>query len=161
MKKTILLLILGFFAMSCQEESSAEETNAPNEVNEKVPVVEPETEFQQTNVVTPEFWESFETDVRVVFFYSKKESSADLVHQVKEKVIEQEASLNYIFHEYHTDDNMGMVQVDDNVFFNLSEYLWNSDEGFVLLRKGAMLHVPASELPAEGLGSQVADFFTE
>ncbi|MCB9189083.1 MAG: hypothetical protein H6599_07350 [Flavobacteriales bacterium] len=160
MRYTTLLFLSTLFFASCKESESTEETTAHNEVQEVETVQNVEMEIHQTNVVTPEFWENFDTDVRVVFFYSKKESSSELIQKLKKEIVGGEEALNYVFHEYHTDDNMGMVQVDDNIFFNLTEYLWNNEEGFVLLRKGAILHIPASELnEQDGLGSQVADFF--
>lgn len=151
------LIIIGTFIWtSCKDQTQpAEETPQEVQVNEQ----QPEETSHQSNVVTPEFWDNFDTDVRVVFFYSKKESSPEYIHKIKEEIKAASGNLGYTFHEYHTDENMGMVQVDDDVFFNLTEYLWNSDEGFVLLRKGALLHIPASQLSEEGIGSAVADFF--
>lgn len=164
MKYTILALFAVITITGCKGESSSTQDDPATQQEVKSVEVANEsevtTEITQTNVVTPEFWENFDTDVRVVFFYSKKESSSQLIQNIKKEIIGGEGSLNYVFHEYHTDDNMGMVQVDDNIFFNLTEYLWNSDEGFVLLRKGALLHIPASELNGEeGIGSKVSDFF--
>lgn len=159
MKRTSLSVIIALTLLmtSCQETqedvtpSENQNTTSEAQMVEDKPV--------QSNVVTPEFWENFDTDVRVVFFYSKKESSPEYIHKIKDEIIAGAEANGYVFHEYHTDENMGMVQVDDEVFFNLTEYLWNSDEGFVLLRQGALQHVPAAELSEEGIGSIVADFF--
>lgn len=161
MKYTVLLLIFAVVAVGCKDDTPTKEgenhpaTQLPQEEDQQ----EPDTEIQQTNVVTPEFWENFKTDVQVVFYYSKIESSPASVISFKEQLLNGSEASSYDFHEYHTDENMGMVQVDENVFFNLTEYLWNNDEGFVLLKKGALKHIPASELSETTFEDQVVPFF--
>lgn len=161
MKYAILILSLMFFVIGCKEEQAAGETQDPADTNEtETPnTQEVDADIQQTNVVTPEFWENFDTDVQVVFYYSKIESSPEKVHAFKEKLLNGSEKYSYDFHEYHTDENMGMVQVDDNVFFNLTEYLWNNNEGFVLLKQGALLHIPASNLGETTFNDEVVPFF--
>lgn len=159
MKYTTLLFASILFLVSCNDSAPAEEPSTQNQVKEVETVQETETEIHQTNVVTPEFWDSFETDITIVFYYSKIESSPETVHTFKEKLVNGAVSNGYDFHEYHTDENMGMVQVDDNIFFNLTEYLWNNNEGFVLLKKGALVHVPATELNATTFEDKVVPFF--
>lgn len=160
MKYTILLLLLAVIAVSCQEAETTEETPTETQIKEQETTPEVETEVHQTNVVTPEFWNSYETDVLIVFYYSKIESSPDAVHSFKEELLNGDEQYGYEFHEYHTDENMGMVQVDDNIFFNLTEYLWNNEEGFVLLKKGELLHIPSGELTADTYSDQVVPFFS-
>lgn len=161
MKYTILILVFAVLLVACKEEPTTEEAKNDVEVNESevTDTQESETSVEPTNVVTPEFWENFNTDVQIVFYYSKVESSPANVTDFKEQLLNGSEANGYNFHEYHTDENMGMVQVDDNVFFNLTEYLWNNDEGFVLLKKGALQHIPASELSESTFEDQVVPFF--
>jgi len=159
MKYTIILLFIAFIAASCQEAETTEDATVSTDVQETEKTQETETEVHQTNVVTPEFWESFDTDVTIVFYYSKIESSPDAVHAFKDELLNGAEANGYEFHEYHTDENMGMVQVDDNIFFNLTEYLWNNEEGFVLLKNGGILHIPSAELGATTFNDKVVPFF--
>lgn len=162
MKHTIPFIFSVLFLIGCQEEATTEETTETVTVEETQDIPETIEEVHQSNVVTPEFWEDYETDVRVVFFYSKVENSPPEISSVKKDLLLGEANGEaYEFHEYHTDENMGMVQVDDNVFFNLTEYLWNNEQGFVLLKKGAILHIPAGEVDSDtGVGT-IFSFFED
>ncbi|CAG5085771.1 hypothetical protein [Parvicella tangerina] len=162
MKNVFIFSLFLLFLVSCQEEATTSEEKTQKEIPQNEVAQNSEetpADFKQTNVVTPEFWDSYDTDVVMIFYYNKKESSGDKIHQVKEEVLNNEESLGYEFHEYYTDENMGMVQVDDNVFFNLTEYLWNNDEGFVLLKKGSLKHIPGAEVNETTFKDAVKPFF--
>ena len=159
MKYIIPFLFIALLVASCQEAENTEEVQTDHEVHGIEPAQETVADVHQTNVVTPEFWSSFDTDVTIVFYYSKIESSPEEVHGFKQQLINGADAHGYDFHEYHTDENMGMVQVDDNIFFNLTEYLWANDEGFVLLKKGDLVHIPSTELSEGTFEEKVVLFF--
>jgi hypothetical protein len=153
---------MGLLLASCQEEPTSMESSEQTEVQETETSNTTVEDVHQSNVVTPEFWSSFDTDVKMVFFYSKVEGASEQIQVIKQDLLLGETNgIGYEFHEYHTDENMGMVMVDDNIFFNLTEYLWNNEQGFVLLKKGGLLHIPANEVNEQTFVEIIEPFFVD
>ena len=156
-KKALLFAtVLSVFA-SCKDNST-EVTGPPAPVNPPVNVEDIEVPFQ-SNVVTPEFWESFSTDMKVVYFYSKIDSLQ--IHLPLEKEMTKSfcESNGIAYHEYYTNDNMGMVQLSDTLFFNLTENLIGSKEGFLFLKPGSIQNHGFTTLNPDKMGELLQSFF--
>ncbi len=147
------------FLSSCQDKT-AEITGPPEPVNPPV-IVEDIVVPKQNNVITPEFWESFETQKKVVYFYSKIDSLQ--IHLPLEKELAKSycASNNISYHEYYTNDNMGLVQLDDSLFFDLTDNLTLNKEGFLLLKQGKLKDVSYEGLNQVLLQEQLSSFFND
>lgn len=155
-KILVIFVVVGLLS-SC--ENKAEEiTGPPEPVNPPVVVEDIEVPHQQ-NVVTPEFWEQFETDLRVVYFYSKIDSLQ--IHLPLEKELAKSFcdENNIDYHEYYTNDNMGLVQLGDTLFFDLTDNIIANEEGFLLLQKGDLKDLDYSQIDQESLSEELTSFF--
>jgi hypothetical protein len=158
MFQKIFVIFIAVGLLSSCENKAAEITGPPEPVNPPVVVEDIEVPHQQ-NVVTPEFWGEFETDLRVVYFYSKIDSLQ--IHLPLEKELAKsfcdENSIDY--HEYYTNDNMGLVQLGDTLFFDLTDNIIANEEGFLLLQKGDMKDLDYSQIDQESLSEELTSFF--
>lgn len=158
MFQKIFVVLISIVLLSSCGDKSAEVIGPPELVNPPV-VVEDIVVPKQHNVVTPEFWEAFETDLKVVYFYSKIDSLQ--IHLPLEKELAKSFcnENNVDYHEYYTNDNMGMVQLGDSLFFDLTENLIANKEGFLLLQKGQMKNLNYEGLTQLKLQQELSDFF--
>ncbi len=156
-QKSIVFVFALVFLAACVEKS-VEVTGPPEPANPPV-VVEDIEVPQQTNVVTPEFWEAFDTDIQAVYFYSKIDSLQ--IHLPLEKELAksfcEENGISY--HEYYTNDNMGLVQLDDTLFFDLTDHLISNEEGFLFLKHGKMQDVADKSVNESFMDSSLTAFF--
>ena len=98
------LIVCSLISLIACGEKKAEVTGPPEPVNPPV-VVEDIVVPVQTNVVTPEFWESFNTNLRVVYYYSKLDSLQIHLPLEKEFTKKYCEENNIAYHEYYTNDN--------------------------------------------------------
>lgn len=156
MKRKILFpILISTLLASCGEKTPVV-TGPPELVNPPV-VVEDIVVPVQHDIVTPEFWTSFDTDLKVVYYYSKIDSMQTNLPKVKEATKIFCNTNNIAYHEYYTNDNMGLVQLNDSLFFDLTEYLTANSEGFLFLKKGMIENHPGAE--ANGLDKFLTEFF--
>ena len=156
-KKVFLAVAVLAVFYSCKD-SSPEITGPPEPVHPPVNVEDIEVPFQ-SNVVTPEFWESFSTDLKVVYFYSKIDSLQ--IHLPLEKELTKSfCETNGIaYHEYYTNDDMGMVQLSDSLFFDLTDHLIASKEGFLFLKPGSIQNHGFEKLSSDKMSELLNAFF--
>jgi hypothetical protein len=156
-QKIFVVFISVAMLVSCGGKP-AEIIAPPEPVNPPV-IVEDIEVPEQHNVVTPEFWESFETDMKVVYFYSKIDSLQ--IHLPLEKELAKSyCETNGIaYHEYYTNDNMGLVQLSDTLFFDLTDNLMKNKEGFLLLKKGKLKDLGFDGLNQTILQKELSTFF--
>jgi hypothetical protein len=158
MFQKVLVVFSSIVILSACGDKPAEITGPPEPVNPPV-IVEDIEVPKQHNVVTPEFWKSFETDMKVVYFYSKIDSLQ--IHLPLEKELAKSFcetnDVNY--HEYYTNDNMGLVQLGDTMFFDLTNNIIANQEGFLLLKNGQMKDLSYDGLGQIELQEQLNTFF--
>lgn len=158
MFQKLFVVTIGLLVLTSCENKPAEITGPPEPVNPPV-IVEDIQVPKQQNVVTPEFWESFDTDLKVVYFYSKIDSLQ--IHLPLEKELAKSFCLeqNVDYHEYYTNDNMGLVQLGDSLFFDLTDNLMANQEGFLLLQNGQMKDLSYKGVTQEILLEKLTTFF--
>lgn len=158
MFQKIFVVFMTIAMLSSCGDKSVEVTGPPELVNPPV-IVEDIEVPKQNNVVTPEFWEAFETDLKVVYFYSKIDSLQ--IHLPLEKELAKSFcnENNIDYHEYYTNDNMGLVQLGDSLFFDLTDNLMANKEGFLLLQKGEINDLNYEGITQLSLQEALTTFF--
>jgi len=90
------------------------------------------------NVVTPEHWENFDTDIEMAILFYKGDSLVDFERRVVDGLKEEFSSLE--FHEFYSDDNIAQVFINDTLAFDISNFMMEKSYGFVLLKPSVSPH---------------------
>ena len=138
--KNIYLLLLSVLLWSCQGNTEPEiEYIEP--INEPVIVSEIDVP-KPTNLYTPELWERANIDQNTLYFFSRDEELTQ-DQEANIKIVREFAEANGInYHGYYTNDDLGLVALNDSLFFNLSIYLKTDPNGLVCLKKNEVKYIP-------------------
>ncbi len=152
--KILYPLFLIVIIISCSNPQESEITGPPTPVNPPV-VVEDIVVPKQNNVINISDWEIFETDIKMVFFYSKIDSLQQ--NQLEEKEICKTFcdANSIVYHEYYTNEDLGMVQLNDTMFFDLTECISSHEEGFLLLKPTVSVNITQKD----DLAQMLTDFY--
>jgi len=134
-------LIIAFSALAFVSCGSSETEEKKEEVIEEEVVIvtdnnenEVETTIIKTpsSVVTQEHWEQFQTDIKGVIYFTKTDSTfsenENLVASIKDKL---KGVANY---KMYTNDNYAQLFLNDTLAFDISPFLLEHENGFVLLK---------------------------
>jgi len=136
--KAFYLGVIPLFIASCGAESKTVEDIIVLPDNEIVLEQEVEQIEQPSNVVTPEHWENFDTDIELTIMFYKGDSLMDFERNIVDGLKEEFSTLD--FHEFYTDDNIAQVFINDTLAFDISNFIMEKSYGFVLLKPGIAPH---------------------
>ncbi len=132
--KRVLLPIL--FLIGCAPASEDKEAD----VDQQVQIVEVEEELtpieKPLNIVTPEFWSSFDSDIQAVVFFAS-EDSLPMVEEELVFSIEENVTLPGVeYHQIYSSDSASVVFLNDTLMFDYTEYKNQYAKGYFLLKQG-------------------------
>ncbi len=134
----LLILIVGLWSCQDAPEPKVEIIEPINE-----PVIVSEINVPKpTNLYTPELWKAANIDQNTVYFFSRDEELSE-DQEANIKIVREFAEANDInYHGYYTNDDLGLVALNDSLFFNLSLYLKTDPNGLVCLKKNEVKYIP-------------------
>lgn len=137
-------LIIAFCALalvSCGSTESEDKNDKKEEILEEEVVIVTENNENEidtttiktpSSVVTQEHWEHFQTDIKGVIYFTKTDSTfsenQNLVATIKDKL---KGIANY---KMYTNDNYAQIFLNDTLAFDISPFLLEHKNGFVLLK---------------------------
>jgi len=138
MKRIVYILCVTFLFSSCSNEKVTSSIEGAKEIKgDSIAVVQSEivdtvVKASEQLVVTPEYWESFETEISAIIFFYQGEILAPFEAKIVEGLKKEYNDLP--FYELYTNDDYAQVFLNDTLAFDISEYLLDKRYGFVLLK---------------------------
>jgi len=143
-------LILSSLLFSCSGETEHKvEMEIVEPVNPRVEAKDIKVE-SNTKMFTPDNVEMLPEGVKLAFVYSRSMDSinSELVTLVRNWGADNQCE----FHTLQTDDDSGVVPFDMEYFFDLSVFLKNSYQGFVIVSGNECNHFPFNSEEEKELG---------
>ena len=133
-------IIVGFFIVLGLISCGNEVKDAPKN-NMEVISVSDTVQIEETaltaidkpnNVVSPEFWENFDTNIEMAILFYKDDSLTQTERTTFSDLREEFPSLE--FHEFYTDDKIAQVFINDTLAFDITSFLIQNESGLVLIK---------------------------
>ena len=111
------------------------------------------------NVVTQEFWDQFDTDINGIVYFSKKDSTFEN-HGFTLSSIQEKAD-GVTLYKFYTNDNYAQLYLNDSLAFDMTPFLLEYEEGFVLLKPHFIPTFVSSDEDEKRLIDEIVTFFNQ
>ena len=150
--------LFGLFLLlmvSCSTEKTETRNELPVDEITSYEMIEDEVILidKPWNVVTPEHWENFDTDIEMAILFYKGDSLLDSERIIVDGLKKEFSTLE--FHEFYSDDKIAQVFINDTLAFDISNFIMEKSFGFVLLKPSVY---PRYELLNDSLSTLKVNF---